>query len=34
MKKQNIEEDIGSKVDWDNIEGWAKGCIQGARQRN
>ncbi len=28
MKKQNIEEGIGSRVDWDNLEGWARGRIQ------
>ena len=25
MEKQNIEEGIGSRVNWDHLEGWARG---------
>lgn len=32
MKKQNIEEDIGSRAGWDDLEGWARGRIQSALQ--
>ncbi len=32
MKKQNIEEGTGSRVVWDNLEGWARGRIQRALQ--
>ena len=32
MEKQNIEEDSGSRVNWDCLEGWARGRIQGALQ--
>jgi transposase-like protein len=32
MIKQNIEEALGSSVVWDNLEGWARGLIQGALQ--
>ncbi len=32
MKKQNIEKGVGSRVDRDNLEGWARGRIQGALQ--
>ena len=32
MDKQNTGASTGSRVDWDNIEGWARGCIQGALQ--